>query len=66
MSEFHSPSSGIQDTTPRFIEAAKTNTNHQSGHELQHCLEQLKVIMGAGVDFLESAETYETPTVSTS
>lgn len=66
MSEFHYSSSEIQDTTPRFVEAVKTNTNHHSGYESQHCLEQLKVIMGAGVDFLESAETYETPTVSTS
>lgn len=58
MSEFHYSSSEIQDTTPRFVEAVKTNTNYLSGHELQHCLEQLKVIMGAGVDFLELAERH--------
>lgn len=53
--------------TPKgFTIGIKFNSvDHQSELELKDCIEQLKVIVEAGIDFLEvSGGTYEDPTVS--
>lgn len=52
----------------KFCVGIKLNSvDHQSANELKECVEQLKLIVEAGVDFLEiSGGTYENTTVSTS
>ncbi|KAM0327508.1 hypothetical protein ACHAQA_005796 [Verticillium albo-atrum] len=49
-----------------FCVGIKLNSvDHQSESELSDCVEQLKLITGAGVDFIEiSGGTYEDPTMS--
>lgn len=57
----------MREATPKgFAIGIKFNSvDHQSESELKDCIEQLKVITDAGVDFLEvSGGTYEDPSVS--
>lgn len=55
----------IRNAVPKgFCVGIKLNSADHQGHELQDCIEQLEVIIAAGIDFLEiSGGTYETPTV---
>lgn len=58
----------MREATPKgFTVGIKLNSaDHQSPAELAACLEQLKVITAAGVDFLEiSGGSYENPTMNT-
>ncbi|GKT66373.1 NADPH dehydrogenase [Colletotrichum tofieldiae] len=58
----------IRETVPKsFCVGIKFNSvDHQSQAELDACIEQLKLITEAGVDFLEvSGGTYEDPVMST-
>lgn len=57
----------VRDATPAgFTVGIKLNSvDHQTEAAMSDCIEQLQVITGAGVDFLEvSGGTYEDPTVS--
>lgn len=58
----------MREATPKgFTIGIKFNSvDHQSESELKDCIEQLRLIVDAGVDFLEvSGGSYEDPTVST-
>lgn len=58
---------GIREVVPpSFCVSIKFNSvDHQSPAKLQECIEQLKLIADAGVDFVEiSGGSYEDPTVS--
>ncbi|PYI24405.1 FMN-linked oxidoreductase [Aspergillus violaceofuscus CBS 115571] len=55
-------------TPPRFCVGIKLNSvDHQSAEALKECVEQLRLIVAAGVDFVEvSGGSYEKPTMMTS
>ncbi|ETS73554.1 hypothetical protein PFICI_14500 [Pestalotiopsis fici W106-1] len=58
----------MREATPKgFTVGIKLNSaDHQSSEELAACLEQLKAITAAGVDFIEiSGGSYESPTMNT-
>ncbi|RAH68743.1 NADH:flavin oxidoreductase/NADH oxidase family protein [Aspergillus aculeatinus CBS 121060] len=52
-------------TPPRFCVGIKLNSvDHQSAEALEECVEQLRLIVAAGVDFVEiSGGSYEKPTM---